>query len=222
MIETTTAPLSASDLVLCDFDGTISRIDTGLHIAETLKLDKFMEIEMIWRDGKISSRECMARQWRTVDPSNETFQRIIATAEPNPGFQDLVRLTRARGSRFIVLSDGLDFYIETMLERLGMDDIEFRANHAIMHEHHIEMTFPHGAHECEHCGNCKTKWLFELRPGFERTVYIGDGFSDACASAYCDVVFAKDSLERLCRERDQEYFPFDTLHDVVNVLNDGV
>ncbi len=218
MITTTTQPLSATDLILCDFDGTISRIDTGLHIAETLKLREFMEIERIWRDGKITSRECMARQWRTVDPSNAGLQEIIATAEANPGFEDLVALGRERGARFVVLSDGLDFYIETMFKRLGMDDLEFRANHAIMHPHHVEMTFPHGAHECEHCGNCKTKWLFELRRGYERTIYIGDGFSDACASAYCDVVFAKDTLERLCRERGQEYFPFDTLSDVVSVL----
>ena len=218
MTQPTIELLSDRDLILCDFDGTISREDTGLLVAETLRLDKFMEIEMIWRAGEISSRECLQRQWRTVDPSDPTFQELIANLEVNPGFEQLVAMTREHGADFIVLSDGLDFYIEQTLRRLGMADIPFRANRGVRHAHHVEMEFPYGGETCQHCGNCKTRWLFELRPGHDRLVYIGDGFSDACASRYCDVVFAKDTLERLCRERGQEYFPFDTLHDVVSVL----
>jgi len=215
------APLNSRDLVLCDFDGTISAEDTGLVVARTLRLERFFEIEERWRRGEISSRECLREQWLTVDPSRADFQELIANLEISRGFEDLVALTRERGSRFAILSDGLDTYIEVTLGRLGLTGLEYRANHAVLHEHTVELQFACPDGRCDFCGNCKTGWLFELRPGAERTIYIGDGISDACASRYCEVVFAKDLLAEACRKRGQPFLPFGTLEGVVSVLRDG-
>jgi len=212
------APLTDSDLVLCDFDGTISAEDTGLLVAQTLGLERFFEIEDCWRRGEMSSRECLRRQWRTVDPSRADFQALIEGLEVSPGFEELVALAEAHGARFVILSDGLDYYIQRTLDRLALERLWFRANHAVLHEHHVELEFPCTDEVCDFCGNCKTHWLFELRPGFGRLVYIGDGISDGCASRYCDVVFAKGLLAGICRERGQVFLPFETLEDVVNVL----
>ena len=46
-------PLGEDDLVFCDFDGTISVIDTGIAV-----IDFYLtawEIELIWRRGEIDS-----------------------------------------------------------------------------------------------------------------------------------------------------------------------
>lgn len=215
------SPLTDQDLVLCDFDGTISVVDTGLLVAETLGIDRFDEIEQRWRRGEICARECLRDQWRLVDPQRADFQELIATFEIDPGIHDLVGLARRRRARFVVVSDGLDFYIQAAFQRSGLPDIEFRANHAVLQDHRVEMEFPYGAEVCEECGNCKTHWLFELRAGYPRVIYIGDGISDACASRYCDVVFAKDLLAKTCRERGQEFTPFETLRDVVGALDGG-
>lgn len=215
------APLTRQDLVLCDFDGTISVVDTGLLVAEELGLERFDQIEQQWRRGEISARECLRDQWRLIDPQRADFQRLIATFRIDPGVHDLVALVREHGARMVVLSDGLDFYIHAAFERIGLPDVEFRANHAILGDHHVELEFPHGTEVCEECGNCKTHWLFELRPGYTRVIYIGDGISDACASGYCDVVFAKDLLAEACRERGQPFIPFDTLGDVVAALRNA-
>jgi 2-hydroxy-3-keto-5-methylthiopentenyl-1-phosphate phosphatase len=213
------SPLGSQDLILCDFDGTISVVDTGLLVAETLGLDRFDEIEQSWRRGEISARECLRDQWRLIDPQRPDFREIIATLEIDPGVRDLVSLAQRHGARLVVLSDGLDFYIEAAMKRIGLPDVEFRANHAVLCEDRVEMEFPHGAEVCEECGNCKTHWLFELRAGYTRVIYIGDGISDGCASRYCDLVFAKDLLAQACRERGQEFIPFETLSDVVAVLS---
>jgi 2-hydroxy-3-keto-5-methylthiopentenyl-1-phosphate phosphatase len=212
------APLTSQDLVLCDFDGTISVVDTGLLVAEKLGLEEFDEIEQRWRRGEISARECLRDQWRLIDPQRRDFQQLIATLRIDPGIRDLVTLVRQHGARIVVLSDGLDFYIRAAFERIGLQAVEFRANHAVLRDHHVELEFPHGAELCEECGNCKTHWLFELRAGYSRVIYIGDGISDACASRYCEVVFAKDLLAEACRERGQPFIAFDTLSEVVAVL----
>jgi 2,3-diketo-5-methylthio-1-phosphopentane phosphatase len=221
MIERFGSPLSSGDLVLCDFDGTISAIDTGLLVARELGVERFDEIEQRWRRGEISSRECLRDQWALVDAEDADFRRTIDRLEVDPGFPDLVALARERGARFVILSDGLDFYIERTLERLGMRDLEFYANHAAVDGSHIEMQFPHGDRDCPDCGNCKMRWLLELRPGSARTIYIGDGYSDACASRYADLVFAKDDLARLCREREQPFVPFANLSEVARRLRNG-
>jgi 2-hydroxy-3-keto-5-methylthiopentenyl-1-phosphate phosphatase len=215
------APLHERDLILCDFDGTISAQDTGLLVAETLKIERFFEIEERWRRGEMSSRQCLREQWRTVDPSRPDFRELIVNLAVNPGFRELVALAEGRGARFAILSDGLDHYIRLTLERLGLERLPFRSNHAVLHEHHIELQFPCPDEVCDFCGNCKSLWLFELRPGAKRTIYIGDGISDGCASRYCDVVFAKDLLAGICRKRGQPFLPFETLEDVVSVLREG-
>ncbi len=216
------APLNDADLVLCDFDGTISVIDTGLLVAHSFDFDRFDEIEQCWRRGEIPSWQCLRDQWSLVDPSRSDFWELLANLEVDPGFVDLVRLARSRDAHFVILSDGLDLYIGPTLDRLGLADIEFRANHGALRDGHIVMEFPQMDNRCADCGNCKTRWLFELRPGHARTVYIGDGFSDACAARYADLVFAKDDLARLCRERGQQFVPFHGLSEVAAVLEQGL
>ena len=120
MAQQSIAPLNDRDLVLCDFDGTISAEYTGLLVARELRLERFFEIEDRWRRGEISSRECLRDQWLTVDPSRDDFRELIANLEVSPGFQELVALAEARGARFVILSDGLDYYIRMTLERMGL------------------------------------------------------------------------------------------------------
>jgi len=214
-------PLDHADLVLCDFDGTVSVIDTGLLVAQSFGFGRFDEIEQCWRRGEIPSWQCLREQWALVDTSRADFRELIANLEVDPGFARLVELIRTRSARLVVLSDGLDLYIRQTFDRLGLSDVEFRANHAALRDGQIVMEFPHLDDRCSDCGNCKTRWLFELRPGYARTIYIGDGFSDACAAGYADLVFAKGDLARLCRERGQEFLPFSNLDDVTAVLTNG-
>jgi 2,3-diketo-5-methylthio-1-phosphopentane phosphatase len=218
MTRTALRPLEHTDLLICDFDGTITVHDTGLLVAQTLQLAQFFEIEDRWQRGEISSRECLRDQWLTVDPSRADFRALIDNLEVSPGLADLVALVEARGARLAILSDGLDHYIDLTLRRLGLEHLPYRANHAVLHAHQVELQFPCPANECDFCGNCKTHWLFELRAGAERVLYAGDGISDACASRYCDVVFAKGSLADICAARGQTFLPFGTLADLVEVL----
>jgi len=215
-------PLDRADLVLCDFDGTISAIDTGLLVAQSFDFGRFDEIEQCWRRGEIPSWQCLQDQWHLVDTSRTDFWELIANLEVDPGFAGLVELIRTRGARLVVLSDGLDLYIRQTFDRLGLSDVEFRANRAVLRDGHIVTEFPHLDDRCTDCGNCKTRALFELRPGYARTIYIGDGFSDACAAGYADLVFARDDLARLCRERGQESVPFRRLDDVATALENGL
>ena len=86
------SPLTSQDLVLCDFDGTISVVDTGLLVAETLGLDRFDEIEQSWRRGEISARECLRDQWRRKTRHQHALTACIHdTDEPDPEKQVILK-----------------------------------------------------------------------------------------------------------------------------------
>ena len=211
------------ELVLCDFDGTISRIDTGLAAAQAFQLEEFDRVEMAWRRGEISAPECLRRQWGLLDLQVHDLWGFVERMELDPAFADLAALAAARGTPLWVLSDGLDLYVSRSLERLGHAGVSYRANRCRLVGSRVCLEFPHRYAACGRCGNCKTRWLFDLRQAVqaERVVYIGDGVSDLCAAKYADVVFAKEGLARACAERGQPFRRFRSLADVVAAWAEG-
>lgn len=228
----TAAPLTATDLVVCDFDGTISVIDTGMAVFDALGLEAAWDVEWEWRRGEINSMECLRRQWSLVDLPPDELLALLDSLHVDPDFQRFVAFVRGREAGLVILSDGLDLYIDRMLTDLGMetttDDAALRgdgpvlrfANRCTLSDEGLDIQFPY-ANFCGQCGNCKTEHFFRLRRGFTRTVYLGDGHSDMCAARFADVVFAKDALAEDCARSGRMYYPFTTLADVMQVLGEG-
>jgi len=111
--------LHAGDLVMCDFDGTISVQDTGLLVFNALALEGAWEIEHRWRRGEIDSMTCLAQQWALVQLPEQELLALIDTFPLDPDFRALVALCRKRHAGLVVVSDGLDFYVDRMLSRAG-------------------------------------------------------------------------------------------------------
>jgi 2,3-diketo-5-methylthio-1-phosphopentane phosphatase len=224
--------LQPTDLVLSDFDATISVIDTGLAMINALSPEDAAEAwedEWAWRRGEMSSRECLRRQWRLFRRTPEEALAFVDGLELDEGFFELLALVRERGAGIAVLSDGLDFYLDRAFADWGIttcgDDECVRstaclaryANAACLTAEGIEITFPH-ATECGQCGNCKAAHLFRLRPGFARVIYIGDGHSDLCAARYADVIFAKAALAEDCARAGRAFVAFERFGDVMRVI----
>ena len=55
--------------IICDFDGTISLIDVTDSLLEKFAAPEWEDIEKIWQDGIIGSRECLAQQIPLLDMS---------------------------------------------------------------------------------------------------------------------------------------------------------
>ncbi len=226
-----TSYLARNDLMFIDFDGTISVKDTGIAVIDALDLDEAWEVEHQWRRGEIDSMECLRRQWGMVDLPPAAIYRMIDSFELDEGFNELAEAAIEISAGLVVVSDGLDFYVDRMLGRLGWETcpgetvlqrprrcIPRYANHAQVTDHGVKITFPHRSPDCEQCGNCKTARLMRLRPHFSRTIYIGDGHSDLCAARFADVVFAKDALAEDFARAGRQFVRFDRLAEVNDVL----
>ena len=154
--------------------------------------------------------EALAAEIATIDVTAEAAAAwAIEHVELRPGFHELV-------DRYapVIVSSGLPQLILPVLGREGVE-VEVRSNFADPSPEGWRVRFRHDG-MCPVCGDrCKRRSLPDERP----LVFVGDGFSDQCASLACDRVFARDSLARYLDEQAVAYEPFDTLHDVAAALS---
>jgi 2,3-diketo-5-methylthio-1-phosphopentane phosphatase len=142
----------------------------------------------------------------------------------SPGFIEFAEFCRQRNWPLLVLSDGLDYYIQRVLLRDGLD-LPVLANHLeFAPPDRIALSFPYFESRllfkkkmnCRDgkCGNCKGYHIRRLAKPGKKIVYIGDGYSDRCGAQEADIIFAKGDLAKWCEEKEMEYFRFEDFTQV--------
>jgi len=207
--------------VFCDFDGTISRRDVGYSIFHHFSDGRNDELLPDWMSGRMSSREIL-RAEAAMAPLTETeLYGYLDGFEIDAGFAPFVERCRQQGIDLQVVSDGCDLYINYLLAKHDLADLPVITNHAYVGDGHLVIEFPHENKTCTKCGSCKGERIREYREKHDedtRIIFVGDGFSDACATDEADLVFAKKDLERYCRMHNIEFTKFDTFFDVAREL----
>jgi 2-hydroxy-3-keto-5-methylthiopentenyl-1-phosphate phosphatase len=108
----------------------------------------------------------------------------------------------------------LDFYIETVLNDIGVKDIKIFAAQAYFGSKGIKVEYigPNGTQLKD---NFKEAYIRAfLRDGY-RVVYVGDGLSDICPAKQAHHIFARGELLNYCRETNVNCMPFTDFDDVV-------
>ena len=99
--------------------------------------------------------------------------------------------------------------------RWAVDNVEVRSNLADPSPDGWRVRFRHEG-VCPVCGDrCKRRSLPDERP----IVFVGDGWSDRCASLAADRVFARAGLADFLDEQGVPYERYDTFHDVAAALS---
>jgi 2-hydroxy-3-keto-5-methylthiopentenyl-1-phosphate phosphatase len=193
--------------VLVDFDGTIAKVDTTDLLLERFAEPGWLAIEDEWKAGRIGSRECMIRQINLVKATPSQYDDFVSSIEIDPGFSDFLAACRERDLDVVVVSDGLDRTVGTVLKRAGFD-LPYRANCLqTVGADRWRLTFPHARGDCQVLsGNCKCQFADDAR-GSVRVV-VGDGRSDFCVAGRTDLVLAKGALADHCRDRGLPHFAF--------------
>jgi 2,3-diketo-5-methylthio-1-phosphopentane phosphatase len=202
-------------IVLCDFDGTVSTTDVGNRMFARFAADGWETVVQRWKDGEIGSRECLEAECALARATPEQVKEFALTREIDPHFEPFERFCRDRGIDVVILSDGLDFYIELLLEKYGLERLSCFANHLEFRGDRLIPGFPYFELGCLECGNCKGYHVRKHRQEGRTVIYIGDGFSDRCGVREADHVFAKDDLRRYCREHGIAHYSFDDFDDVL-------
>jgi len=213
--------------IICDFDGSISPVDSTDLILSRFARPQWAEVEQQWVDGLISSRECMYQQVGLLRTDQRSLDALIDEIPLTPGFEEFINFAGHRfGLRPRIVSDGLDYVIGRVLAAHGIRDLKITANRLLFTEDGFDLEFPYGRSDCG-SGVCKCAVASEAPGGLcsaGPTILIGDGRSDLCLADRADFVFARRGLilERHCREQNRPYAPYDSFFDIMNFFEKNV
>ena len=90
--------------------------------------DALARLDAAYDAGTIGSRELIALGHGCAAGPPDGLIAEAAAVDQDPGFVDLVRVVRAVGGTVEIVSDGLGFYIEANLRRMGLDDMPIATN----------------------------------------------------------------------------------------------
>ena len=205
--------------VVCDFDGTISDFDVTDDLLARFALPEWEQVEVEWKAGRISARECMARQVALLRVSRAALAAHLDTIAIDPTFHGFVDECRQRHLPLRVVSDGLDFSIERILRRHNLGRLPVLANHLVCTGPTTwALEFPNGRNGCRAgSGTCKCAIAAAPR---RRVLLIGDGRSDFCLARSADFVFAKNRLTDYCVSQNIPHRAFERFADLRCLLSE--
>lgn len=193
--------------LVLDWDGTITVRDSLVAAVHALGDPSVYDGGI--QDAFGSYGEALAAEIATLRVSEEeAAEWAVENVEVSPGFHEL-----AERYQPIIVSSGLPQLILPVLEREGIQ-LEVRSNNAEVRPDGWRVIFRDEG-VCPVCGDkCKRRSLPDGRP----LVFVGDGWSDRCASLVADRVFARTGLADYLVEQGVPFDRYETLNDVAAAL----
>jgi len=201
--------------VLCDFDGTATPHIVIDMLYRQFAAPSWREIVQRWERGEISTREEIQSCFATITASRAEMESFLDTIPLDPALVQLVDFCRQRGYHFAIVSDGLRWYIEYVLNRHGIRDVTIYASEIHFGPDGFRFSFPWYNPESPLRSTSKVSIVQRYQAQGDKVVFIGDGSTDIKAAQAADVVYARDALLTYCREHGIPAIEFSDLSDVL-------
>jgi len=206
-------------MFFCDFDGTVTREDVIDRVLEEFADPMWQEIEQAWVNGEMGSRDCLAMQTKLIKARKQDLLDFVGSIEIDETFIDFARYCKTKTIEIVILSDGIDLFIKSILNRYGLKDIQVFSNGFARTNGHFEMIFPHFRKDCaSRSGMCKCRIMEEFSSPGRVNILVGDGRSDFCIATRADLTFAKSALLDFCRAEKIPHIAHSEFGDVVDWL----
>jgi 2-hydroxy-3-keto-5-methylthiopentenyl-1-phosphate phosphatase len=207
-------PSKKPTLIQCDFDGTVTVGDVSFLILDEFTGTGWRQLFEEYMQGKMSVNAFNAAAFSRVRVNRETLDSFVRQkVVMRPGLPELLAVCRERGFSFKIVSNGMVFYIDTILKMLGLTDVEFVAAQAILKPEGMKAWYAGPDGELLENGFKEAYTRRFLEQGY-RVVYIGNGTSDFPPARMCQHIFAIDNLLKECVSAGVPHTPFTDLYDV--------
>lgn len=202
-------------LVQCDFDGTLTKEDVSFLILDSFADGDWRKLFEDYKEGRISVGSFNTLAFQLVKADKETLEKFIkAKTKIRDGLLELLEFCRVNNFRFVIVSNGLEFYINIIMKALDIDDVEVFAAQAVFNPDGIKTKYI-GPDGNEIQNDFKKAYIkYFLNDGY-RIIYIGNGDSDILPARLADKIFATDTMLTACRLMNIECIPFSSLNDIV-------
>lgn len=212
-------------IIFCDFDGTITKSDNIVAIMRQFANEQTAPIKDAVLNREISIRKGVGEMFAHLESGlrEQIVEFVLEKAEIRKGFSEFVEYTKQEGIPFYVVSGGIDFFVEPIINRI-LEPEHLFCNSADFNGEHIEILWPHSCDSyCfNDCGCCKPSVIRKLSHNGDFKIVIGDSITDVEAAKMADLVLARDYLIEICEYEGIQYQPFVTFHDCINIIKKEV
>jgi len=212
-----TSPL----LFQSDFDGTITVDDISFLILDKYARGDWRAVLEDYKSGRITVGQFNTRAFRLVNEERAVLEDyVLKNYQIRPGLSRLVDYCRQKDIRFVVVSNGLDFYIRAIMADLNLDEIEVYSASSEFGNEHIETVYRSPDGSLLDDGFKETYSRFFMEKGY-RLIYAGNGASDAPAARLAEQAFATDSLVTRLDTLGVPFSGFTQLDEIVDSLQNA-
>ena len=205
-------------IIQCDFDGTIATNNVSLLLREEFATGDWRKIDADYMQGKLTVEVSNQRQFILL---KEPRDKLVAFArkhtEVKAGFLEFVQYCWNNDIGFVIVSSGLDFYIQAVLEKIGAPDLELHCARTTFGQDGITVTYISPDGNTVEKG-FKKQYLDWLKQRSDTIAYIGDGLSDLEPAGAADYVFATGSLPALLEVNSISHHTFSDFHDILQQI----
>jgi 2,3-diketo-5-methylthio-1-phosphopentane phosphatase len=215
-----TFPKAEECQIWIDFDGTITKKDTLDELILKYSIDDSWElIEKRWQAGLIGSRQCLEEEFALLRIPREELHKCIENIEVDDGIFELLNIIKTYSIPIAIVSDGVDLFINQILDNNGIHDITIRSNSIEYNEPYLKLICPNTNDNCVvDSAHCKCLSMDSLKAPGKKSIYIGDGLSDLCAAKHSDFIFAKGALAKNLFAEGKLFFEFKNITQIVNFI----
>jgi len=211
-------PNAKKPLIQCDFDGTITEEDVSFTLLDTFAGGDWRQLFGEYRQGKISVGHFNAEAFAMIKSDRQSLlESIKGRVKIRAGFHELLAYCGRKGLRLVIVSNGLDFYIEAILRDIGVENVEVFAARTRFRPEGLQVQYigPDGSPLDD---NFKEAYVSFFLGGGHRIIYVGNGASDISPARQCHHVFATDEMLAYCRKMNLECSAFADFNDIVRGL----
>lgn len=210
--------INSNIAVLSDFDETITSVNILNRLYKKFASPSYQNFIEQWENGKISSQEEIEGCFATIKANRSEMEAYLSGFSIDPGFSDLVHFCNKRQSPIAIVSDGLRWYIDYILQINDIHGVIVYANEIYFEPNGFRFDYPWFDSQSPLRGTSKKSIVQKYQRLGYRVIYIGDGLSDTGAAEKADVLFSKNYLTEFARDKNLETIEFSRLSDVLDHL----
>lgn len=207
--------------VLTDFDDTAAAQNVAELLLHEFGHPTWTDVRERFRAGELSLKDYQEATFLRMQADKDAMQSYVrAHANFRPHFTELSAFCRAHSIPMCIVSQGLDFYIQALLDGCGQSEMpvyavatEFDRQGRVC-DYRYDFTYP----DAPHLGNSKALIVRRFQERGHHVFFMGDGRSDFEAGEVADTVFAHRQMAAMCDAAGIEFTSFTDFGPVLESL----
>jgi 2-hydroxy-3-keto-5-methylthiopentenyl-1-phosphate phosphatase len=203
-----------------DFDGTVTEEDISFLLLDTYVGSSWRKYLDEYSSGDITVGAFNKKVFGMLKADKKTMTDFVLSSprvKVRPGLREFADYCKNKNIKVVIVSNGLTFYIEAILEKLGINGLDIHAAENVFFPGGVKVRYLGPDGEEVDAGFKETYTDYLCQQGYQ-VIYIGNGTSDIYPSRKAKYVCATADLLKRCKAEKLKCYPFNDFYDVIKTL----